>query len=726
MKIRFLLVLLALLMVVPASGPAAERTTGKVTFNFVDVDLGAVAKFVSEVTGKNFIFDERVRGNITIIAPTPISAGDAFALFSSVLSLKGLALIPSGVDAYKIVPDSEARQSGVRVSEDGPPMDESYVARLIPLRNISSDEALRFLQPVVSKTGYISSFGPGNTLLLVDTGLNVEKVLGIIEGIDRPGLQEDPDVVFLEHAGAEALAKMMNEGMQKQAGRKDASAARAVADSRLNAVVLFGDRSEKEAMKRLLGRLDVAPREAQGAINVHFLENADAEELAEVLDKLLAGEAAGAPGAPGAPGQVRGRSPFESATAISITPDKATNSLLVVASPADYQSILQVIRQLDRPRRQVFVEAMILEASMDELRELGSRWRVSASHDGEPIAIGGVGVVDGTTIQNILQGLQGMTVGGVGSYFDVPVVQPDGSTTTLSVPGFAALFSLSEFEGAVNVLSSPQILTSDNTEAEIVVGQNVPFVAKQERDITTTNTVLSSIERTDVGIKLRITPQITEGAAVKLDIYQEISSLIETSDEVATTVGPTTTMRSTRTTVVVRDGETVAIGGLMQEEELESETRVPLLHRIPVLGWLFKYRSASKVKTNLMVFLTPHIVKNSRELASLTEEKSDIFAQVVGRFVPGELLVKFRADVSGEEIAGLIEARGASVISVMEGIGVYHIRLAEGSEVDGEMEAFEALPQVEYAEPNFVLDLRGGGQGGRVPGGGGPTLQQVR
>lgn len=691
---------------------AGIKKDQKVTFNFVDVDLSTVTKFISEITGKNFIFDERVKGKITIIAPTKLSADDAYNLFTSVLELKGFTVIPSGIDAYKIVPAMEAKQRGMQIATERLPVNESYIARLIPLRYISSDDALRFLQPVVSKDGHISAFGPGNLLLVIDSGLNVEKILTIIEAIDQPSIKEKPEIVILKYSSADAIAKILNEGMSRGKIRAPgqpvlSDEARVVADQRLNAVVLFGDKGMRESMKSLIALLDIPSPEAQGRINVYFLENADATELSKVLEGMLKAVQPTKQAAPGAPVM-----PFEAAGGITITPDKATNSLVVVASPADYQNLLQVIKHLDKKRRQVFVEAMIIEASIDKLRELGTKWRVTARHKGEPVVIGGFGTMDPNAFQSVIYGLSGLTAGGMGNFLDIPVTTIDpstgrASTTTLTVPGFATLFSLNEFRGTVNVLSTPQILTSDNKEAEIMVGENVPFVSKRERDITTTNTVLSSIERYDVGIKLKITPQITEGDHVKLDIYQEISNLVQgESESILINVGPTITKRSTKTSVVVKDRETVVIGGLMAERQEENITKVPVLGDIPILGWLFKTTSVKKQKTNLLVFLTPHVVKEADSLAQITKDKEKEFAKVEKQYVEGELLIKFKEEVPDEKAFSIISEKGALVIKFIENIKVYHIKLRKGQGIEDAVEEFSSIPEIQYAEPNYKMKMQ--------------------
>jgi len=713
------LLLLSIAMTGQAVSSTAEtKKPEKVTFNFVDVDITAVTKFISEITGKNFIFDEKVKGKITIIAPTKLSIGDAYTLFTSVLELKGLTVVPSGLEAYKIVPSIEAKQRGLRISTDGMPLDESYIARLISFQYISADDALKFLQPLVSKDGYISIFGPGNLLLAVDSGLNIEKILSLIEHIDKPSSAEIPEVIRLKNASAETITKLLNEGFAKgktarvPGQQAPLDGAMAVADQRLNAIILFGDQSVRESIKLLISIIDTPSPETMGRINVYFLENADATELAKVLEVMLKGQQSPKQTPAAAPGSQT--TPFEAAGGISITPDKATNSLLIVASPADYQNLSQIIKQLDKRRKQVFVEAMIIEASIDKLKELGTQWRAAVTHNGEPVAIGGVGTMDATTLQSIITGLAGMSIGGMGNFFNVPVTSVDPTTgavtsSSLKVPGFAALFSLNEFKDVVNVLSTPQLLTSDNKEAEIIVGENVPFISQTQ---TSTSTgvaipgIMNSIVRQDVGIKLTITPQITEGDYVKLDIYQEISSVKQDSTAILISVGPTTTKRSTKTSVVVKDDQTVVIGGLIQERDEETITKIPLLGDLPLLGYLFKQTSVDKKRTNLLVFLTPHIIKEAETLARITEKKQKEMAVARNQYAEGELLIKFKEGVTEDKALSIISEKGASVIKFDGKTNLYNIKLRKAQPVEEALKEFMSIPEVLYTEPNFVFSVK--------------------
>jgi general secretion pathway protein D len=619
-----------------SQGRTTEQSRPKIAFNFVDVEISTIVKFISEITGKNFLFDERIKGKITIIAPTKLSIDESFTLFTSVLNLKGFTIIPTGPKTYKIIPSSLAKQEGIISPDEALPINEGYITKLIPVENIKAEETLQFLRPVISRDGHISSFGPGNMLLVVDSAVNIEKIMSLLKLIDRPSIKE-------EEAG----------------------------------------------------------------IHVYFLEYADSTDLAKVLQGIIKDlQTSYKSGQRAAP---RSATP-ESPPILSVTPDKATNALVIVAPYSDYQNIVQVVKTLDKKRKQVFVEAMIVEASIDKLKDLGSKWRAIATHNSEPIVVGGVGNIGADTLLNIVNGLSGMSIGGMGNFFDVPITSVSASGTatsqTLTAPGFAALFSLSEFKDAVNVLSTPQILTSDNQEAEILVGENVPFISQRERDLTTATTVLNSITRTDVGIKLQITPQITEGDYVKLDIFQEISSVKSASDDILISVGPTTTKRSTKTSVLVKDGRTVVIGGLMQERDEESVFKVPLLGDIPLIGWLFKFKSVSNQKTNLLVFLSPHVVKETPQLTKLTEEKRNEFVTKEKFYMQGELLVKFKDDVSKERALEIISQKKATVIKYFESINVYQVQLKAGQDVEDALKDFSSVAEVLYAEPNYKVKLQ--------------------
>lgn len=606
----------------------------EIVFDFVDVEITTIIKFISEITGNNFVFDERIKGKITIIAPTKLSINESFRLFTSILTLKGYTIIAAGPKTYKVIPSSLAKQAGHISEDDKGPINEGYITKILPTEHIKASETLQFLRPVVSKDGHISAFGPRNLLLIVDSAINIEKIIAILKLIDKPTISEEEARIF-----------------------------------------------------------------------VYFLEHADATELSKVLQGIIRNLQTARKTVTRARKKTNGTTP----PVLNVTADKATNSLVIVAPPSEYGNIEEVIKTLDKRRKQVYVEAMIMEASTDKLQELGTKWRAAVEHEGDPIVIGGVGNIDSATSLSIINGLSGFTMGGMGNFLDIPVtsVGQDGSvsTNTLTAPGFAALFSSNEFKDVINVLSTPQILTSDNEEAEIHVGENVPFISQRERNATTTNTVLNTIERTDVGIKLRIKPQITEGNYVKLEIFQEISSVKAATNDILTTVGPSTTNRSTKTSVVVKDGRTVVIGGLMQETEEISINKVPILGDIPILGWLFKFKSKSKNKKNLLVFLSPHIVKEDHHLTTITEKKRSRFVKEEKFYKQGELFIKFNEGVSKEKALEIIKKGKAAVIKYFESSGVYHIKLKHAMDVEEAIEKFTAYPEVMYTEPNYKVSI---------------------
>lgn len=512
-----------------------------VTLDFNNVDLQTFIKFISELTGKNFVIDEKVQGKVTVISPSKISVDEAYHVFLTVLDLKGFTAVAEN-RVIKVFPSREAKQSGVSVVTEIKPLppDENYETRVIRLNYISSSELSRLIAPLISKDGSSIPYPNTNTLILTDIKSNMAKLLNLIQ------------------------------------------------------------------------ELDIEPQKGKGGIYVYYLQNASAEEMAKVLANLTSRAPARPPGAPGQP-PADAVVHFEGG--ILITADKATNSLIIMASPEDYERLKAIIEKLDVKRKQVFVEAAIIEMSLDKLRELGIEWRTT-----EGISPTGYTFAGGTLLGAGLTGFAQNPLTGGGSGLIAAGIKgtttlPDG-TTILNVGAFLRAF---QADSDINILSTPNILTLDNQEAKIVVGQNVPFITGVSQ--TTGGNVQATIERKDVGITLKITPHTTESNLVKLDIYQEISSLggsvpVGPDQEV-----PITNKRSAETSVVVGDNETVVIGGLIKDDVTIIERKVPVLGDIPILGYLFKFQSRQKVKTNLLLFLTPHIVRDSEDLAKISMGK---------------------------------------------------------------------------------------------------------
>jgi len=622
LKQNLLRILGILLLAGSLCGTPAFAAGKGVVLNFNDVDISTMVKFISDLTGKNFVLDDRVKGKVSIFSPSKLSIEEAYNVFTSVLELKGFTVVPSG-KVLKVIPSAGAKTSAFTLLPSGerPPVNESYIAQVIKLENISAQEALPFLQPLVSKDGAISAFGSSN-LLVLDAATNLRKIQDILQMIDTERTREGIEVIFLKNAAAESAAKAVQQwlssGENKPTPQPGAmgtagggSMASVLADQRLNALIVFGNQNIKQAIRELVAKLDVPPPEASSKVNVYYLENADATEMAKVLDGVVKGI-----GASAAAGAAPQGSLFESK--VTITPDKTTNSLVIMASSADYNNLVQVIKKLDRRSKQVFVQVIIAEVSLDKSRQLGVQaGAVAAGALGKYLQGGGLYDPFGTFSQVL--GSSTSTTGATGGALSTLI---NNKLTSLDRPvtGVALLQAL-DTNGLVNVLSTPNILTSDNKEAEITVGENVPFTGASTLSTTGTTT---SIDRKDIGINLKIKPQVSEGDYIRLDINQEISAV---KDNKGQAVDLVTTKRAAKTSVVVKDGETVVIGGLIQDQENESVSKVPLLGDIPGLGWLFKTTNKTRQKTNLMILLIPHIIKDNAALTSITDTQRTTFGK---------------------------------------------------------------------------------------------------
>ncbi|MDD2365523.1 MAG: type II secretion system secretin GspD [Desulfuromonadaceae bacterium] len=594
------------------AGNAQAAAPKGVVLNFNEVDISTMVKFISDLTGKNFILDDRVKGKISVYSPSRLSIEEAYNVFTSVLDLKGFTVVQSGKFS-KIVPSSSARQSSFKLlkQEEQAPINESYIAQVTKLEYITAQEAVTFLQPMISRDGHLSAFGPGNLLLMVDSAINVRKLHEILLTIDTARSREGLEIIYLKNASAEDASKTVQQWLSGSDGKPGGQPARGagsttnvIADERLNALLIFGNETTKKEIRELIEKLDVAAPDASSKINVYYLENTDATEIAKVLDGVVKGISAQATAKPGAPAQPA--SPFDSGK-ITITPDKGSNSLVIMASPTDYTELVQVIKKLDRRSKQVFVQVLIAEVSLDKTSEVGLQTGL----------IGGGNPNSNFTIAGLYDPL--------GTLVDIGTIVTAGGTLTPEVTAsplnVTAVLKALDKKGLLNILSTPNILTSDNKEAEINVGENVPF---QGAATQSTYGTTQSIERKDIGINLKIKPQISEGDYIRMDINQEISAVKDSRGQAVDLV---TTKRSAKTSVVIKDKETVAIGGLIQDTEEDTISKVPFLGDIPLLGWLFKTKSKTRKKTNLMILLTPHIVKDAADLAEMTNKQRQEFGE---------------------------------------------------------------------------------------------------
>ena len=666
--------------------PVPSEAAGLVAMNFQDVDIPVLTRFVSEITGKNFIVDEKVRGKVTIISPTKVTVDEAYAVFQSVLQVKGFTTVPSG-GVVKIVPSREAKQVGLPMLYNGSlaTVGDEFITRLVPLRYIAAAEMASVMQPMVSPDGLLIPYAPTNALILTDSALNVRRLLGMIEALDVEGQERMTEVIPLKHALAADLATKIeqimkentaNEGTQPPQRVRTVTTAggpvpagggltrpiRVIPDERTNALIVVSGPLELKTIHRVVARLDVPLPPGTSKINVVPLKYANAEEMLPVIADLIGARSAGISGggpsiraprrdrrykredryrprsdrfgptlgeqgfpagpapAPTAPPPSASGTAPEFSSEVLITADPATNSLIVSAAPQDFATIKTVIDQLDVRRRQVYVEAIILEVSVDRARELGIELQGSFSIEGEGVALGRASFRDLNRALTNPTSLTGLLLAAASNR---TIELPDGTR----IPAQIALLRAVQSSSDINVLSAPTLLTTDNEEAEILVGQNVPFLASRATDSTNLDNLFATVQREDVGITLRLTPQISEGDTVRLDIYEEVSAIVPTSPSVGNPdlVGPTTSVRSASTTVVVKSGQTVVIGGLISDNVTRRRDTVPYLGDIPVLGNLFRSDADATNKINLLIFLTPHIVRDDTEIARRSIEEREQF-----------------------------------------------------------------------------------------------------
>ena len=618
--------LLAILLIAPAR---AADDPASVALNFQDVELAVLARFVSEVTGRNLILDDRVRGKVSVYSPTRVTPAEAYEVFQSVLAVKGFTTVPSGRHV-KIVPVRDARESALPVEGGG----DQLVTRILPVVHGDAASLVPVLQPLVSKDGVLTAHPDTNRLVVVDGRDNVERLAALLGELDRPPTNSAATTIRLRHASAEAVAHKVSEALGAPPG--DPADVRAIADRRANAVVLSGSASALARARALAAELDAPLPDTASDLHVRRLRYASADGLVRVLSQLLGlpppppqpTEPTGSMlsrtlGAPerGLPDRPRDSTPQPVSTGtgdglvlegpVHITADPATNALIVSAGPRDWSVLASVIDQLDVARRQVFVEAIILEATADKTRALGIELS-AAGQSGSAIGIGRVDLGTLTPAQMNPTSLPGLILAALS---DHTITLPNGQ----EVPAYSALLTALERDGEVNVLSAPNVVTTDNEEAEIVVGRNVPFIASRATDTTNLDNLFQTIERQDVGITLRMTPQITADDFVRLVLFEEVSDLDPFATEAlggAAELGPTTTVRSTSTVVSARDGQTVVIGGLIADTLRDDERSVPFLKDVPVLGHLFRRDERHRVKTNLLVFLTPHIITSDVDMAA--------------------------------------------------------------------------------------------------------------
>ncbi len=703
--------------------------------NFQNVDIPVLAKFISEITGKNFLVDESVRGKVSIISPTKVTADQAYQIFQSVLQLKGFTTQQAG-RVIKIIPSRNVRQAAP-VTESQQPFDQGgdqYVTRLIKLHNVDAGAIVSVIQPMISHDGLVAAFPDDNTVIITDDAYNVQRLLQIVGELDVAGQHKNVEIIPLRYAFAAELAPMITDllGGTSAPGRgqpgqgvvapaaqaPSTSSFKVLPDERTNSIIAAGGPIQMNQIREVIAKLDIRSPDAMKRIHVYRLKNAAVSEIVQVLGGLLgggggvgnlspqtgknslgrgsgfgsgygsssggggfggssfgggyggggssfgssfggsgmssgsfsggigggglmggsSGGGGGRSGIGGGPGggsmaAASGGHTAEFSNPVNVTADPATNSLVISAAPQDWETLHNIILELDVPRIQVFVQAIIVEVSAERQRALGVNFSASTAFSNSTL---GLGTLNFGQLQNAIGnplGLTGLGLGlASGSVCAIPAAVAAGTTTTtgttINVPCDIALITALESDTHSNVLSAPTLLTANNMEASIVVGENLPFVGSAAANAGLPGQIFNSVQRQNVGITLDIVPQVSDAGYVRMDLYEEVSNVVGATANNA--LGPTTTIRSASTTVLVQDHRTAVVGGLMSNNENTQRQGVPWISDIPVLGNLFSSYSTDKMKDNLLVFLTPHVVRNKTDLRALALDQRARFTQSLG------------------------------------------------------------------------------------------------
>lgn len=640
----FRILLLMTCLIIAATPASAQQPEELITMNFEDADIRILIKFISELTQKNFVIDEKVKGKITIFSPEKITVSEAFRVFESILEVKGFTLVQAQ-KVIKVVPSAEAKQRGIETVTGKTPRTakrgDEFVTRITRLEYVNADELATLVRPLISKSGHLVSYKPTNTLIMTDLESNLYRILKVINELDVKGYHAELYVIPLNYASVKTVSDHLNKILEQKSptGRRQpvrrgtaaptsprvtgvSASAKIISDERTNSLIVMATHNDYQTIINLVRKLDVEAPEGKGRVNIYYLQNAVAEEIVSVLNEFISGIKADKQDA----GKGAARIPTQ--TDIKIVADKSTNSLIINADPEDYEQIKSLINKLDIPRSQVLIEALIMEVRGSDSITLGVEWETFGGKIGTDDSVDRLGfggsLPQGTllpTVGAINEGsipssISGFNLGVFGNFIEFNGEQ---------FPSISALITAVATRSDTNIIATPQILTMDNEEAEIKVGENRPFLSQARTGDQGVNDVFQTFEFKDVGVTLRVTPHISQNRFVRLEIFQEISNVNATATEGTGATAPVTTKRSADTTVVVKDTHTIVIGGLIQDDVTDTTTKVPCLGDLPLLGYLFRTTRNENVKTNLMIFLTPHIITNPIEAAEISEKKHKDF-----------------------------------------------------------------------------------------------------
>lgn len=615
------------------------------SFDYPNAEVTDVIKAISELTGKNFIVDPSVRGKITIIAPSRISVAEAYKAFLSALAINGLAVVP-GDGFYKIKQARAAQRDSIETYAGAYyPTSDQMITRIVKLKYISADEIMKQVRTLNSKDGEMSAYAPTNSLIISDYGASVDRIIKILNQLDVQGFEEQMEVIRIKFARAKDISDLVDQIINKgekstggqfgggiprfrRTGSPDSSGTQGaevyslvVADERTNSIIVVGNRAGIEKIRKLINRLDFPMRpDEQGGVFVYYVRHGEAEKMANTLNGIASeskksAEAAARPATPGGGAPATGPANVTIFGGdVKVSADVNTNSLIIVASKPDYDVIKNLLSKIDIPRDQVYIKAVIMEMSANATNNWGVDYYKFAR---DANGMGRIGFRGGD-FENLISPQKDVgAILGFGHGDMVKITPPGG--TAIEVTSFVSLIKILKSTTNTNILSTPSIMSVDNQESVIEVGEKIP-VAKN--DSTTAGTVTSNVQRESVTTKLTITPYISPDTdSVQMKINQEVGDLSATqvsASELAKNAVATTT-RNIKTQIIVNSGDTAVLGGLMRDAQSESITKIPVLGDIPVLGWLFKSQQVEKKKTNLVVFITPKIVRHDADSASLTD-----------------------------------------------------------------------------------------------------------
>lgn len=787
-RLRLLIFLPCILLFpIQSAGAQSEQEQEETTeINVKNADIAAVVRIFSKKTKRNFILDERVKGKVSIYLPGKVTAKESLQILDAVLALKGFTSVPISENLWKIVPAKEAIQSTVpTITGDDPDREAgaAVVTRLFHLKHISADEAQQLLTPLISGSGLINAYTGTNSLIIIDSEDNIERIVDLLDSLDVAASQREMTIIPVEHAVAADIADKINQILSEEDGAIDASgdggaasrieairariqnraaaartgqdgdggavvnasgetvsarstAPKIIADERTNSIIVVGDEETTARVRALVDALDSEIDRSGFRFYVYRCKNASAEELAEVLANLAGGETGGGSGSGinesnplglnrnsrnrggqfastqdrlGQQSRTPGRSRSEDAAGsdtsvsvqfgenVSVTADPATNSLIIFSGKTEYEKLLELLSQLDVRPRQVLVEAMLLEVRLSEDASKGFEFLTSAG-----------GADGGILAQSSFGGNLAQLISDPTALSDFTVAAASSGSLTLpgdiTIPTQTVLLNAARNNNRVNVLSSPNILATDNQQAEIVVGQNVPFIASTSTSGDNLNNTFNTIDRQDVGITLRLTPQISSNDTVRLAIFTEVSSVLASSAN--SELGPTTTIRTSETTTITKNNQMVVIGGLMSDNVTEVDSGVPYLMDVPVLGHVFKSRIETVERTNLLIFITPRIIRDQFDAREVSLDHRDEMDYTINR---NELVPPRNELLHNPDLDSVIEADpydGDSPTTILPAEREQRASLSRSSSVIDtpamEQESREEQEVLEYTiEPRF-------------------------